>query len=265
MILIDEFGIDLDKVPHIGRMIFVNLGYEDLRSCQAVCKRWELFLGQQRKLWVDCLETKRIQLSLKDGLSLSRSDSNDWGSNDSFVSELRDIHWQDHDDDGIEGPNDSFIYENMSGCLCCDNERKYRNAEEAKDSWFWLIEKVKIGPISDIIDLIPKLAHFYIFGNIAVPNYVFEFQQDYLFLLKLMVKYDADVNLPEFLTKAILTENTDMVKFVAPKIDIKQRFETYASMAETSGSMEIVEFLNFLHKKDSNETKDFAEMENFDD
>ena len=57
--------------------------------------------------------------------------------------------------------------------------------------WFWLIEKVKDGPVSDIICLIPKIRHANLFGDIFEANHVTEFQQDYLSVFKLIVKYDA--------------------------------------------------------------------------
>ena len=52
------------------------------------------------------------------------------------------------------------------------------------ESWFWLIEKVKNGPISDIICLIPKIRHFDLFGDLFEANYVTEFHQDYFILIK---------------------------------------------------------------------------------
>ena len=58
-------------------------------------------------------------------------------------------------------------------------------------SWFGLIEKVKKGPISDIICLIPKIRHVDLFGDIFKAKHVTEFQQDYLSVFKLMVKHKA--------------------------------------------------------------------------
>ena len=58
-------------------------------------------------------------------------------------------------------------------------------------SQFWLIEKVKKGPISDMICLIPKIRHFDLFGDLYEANRVTEFQQDYLILLKMILKYDG--------------------------------------------------------------------------
>ena len=57
--------------------------------------------------------------------------------------------------------------------------------------WFWLIEKVKDGPVSDMICLIPKISHANLFGNIFKANHVTEFQQEYWSVFKLMVKHDA--------------------------------------------------------------------------
>ena len=57
--------------------------------------------------------------------------------------------------------------------------------------WFWLVEKVKDGPVSDMICLIPKIRHANLFGDIFEAKHVTEFQQDYLSIFKLVVKYDA--------------------------------------------------------------------------
>ena len=96
--------------------------------------------------------------------------------------------------------------------------------------WFWLIEKVKDGPISDIISLIPKICHAKLFGNIFRANHVTEFQQEYLSIFKLMVKYDAPLGTIgwgkyEFLKKAIQAKNFEMVKFVAPRIKVSQSYQ----------------------------------------
>ena len=90
--------------------------------------------------------------------------------------------------------------------------------------WFWLIEKVKDGPVSDIICLIPKICHAHLFGNIFKTNHVTECQQDYLSIFKLMVKNDAPFRWGkhDFLKKAIQAKNVEMVKFVAPKIKVSQ-------------------------------------------
>ena len=39
--------------------------------------------------------------------------------------------------------------------------------------------------------LIPKITHFDLFGDLYEANCVTEFQQDYLSIFKLLVKYDA--------------------------------------------------------------------------
>ena len=114
-------------------------------------------------------------------------------------------------------------------------------------SWFWLIEKVKKGPISDMICLIPKITHFDLFGDLYEANCVTEFQQDYLILLKMILKYDGSLDLPEFLAEAIRAKNVEMVKFVAPKIEIhKLPAKWYIKLAEQSGNEEILEYLNSL-------------------
>ena len=40
-----------------------------------------------------------------------------------------------------------------------------------------------------------------------------------------MLKYDAGLDLPEFLRFAILSENMEMVKHIAPKVDMHQVHE----------------------------------------
>ena len=76
-----------------------------------------------------------------------------------------------------------------------------------------------------------------------------EFQQDYLILLKMILKYDGLLDLSEFLAEAIRAKNVEMVKFVAPKIE-KDEFslKLYIKLAEQSGNEEILEYLNSLIK-----------------
>ena len=95
---------------------------------------------------------------------------------------------------------------------------KVRDSWLNAQSWFWLIEMVKNnGQISDIICLIPKICHFELFEDIFEANHVTEFQQDYLILLKMVLKYGAElyrfssrylgyektiwIHLPDFLEK----------------------------------------------------------------
>ena len=79
-----------------------------------------------------------------------------------------------------------MVQEILGNCPKCPHALKMEpNLPSLKtESWFWLIEKVKNGPISDIICLIPKIRHFDLFGDLFEANCVTEFQQDYLILLK---------------------------------------------------------------------------------
>lgn len=150
------------------------------------------------------------------------------------------------------------IVENCDQCQIKKEGRRMQNKEQKmKDkiidnegnaqSWFWLIEKVKKGPISDMICLIPKIRHFDLFGDLYEANRVTEFQDDYLILLKMILKYDGPLDLPEFLAEAIRVENVEMVKFVAPKIKKhKLPAKWYIKLAEQSGNEEILEYLNSL-------------------
>ena len=156
------------------------------------------------------------------------------------------------------------IVENCDQCEIKKEVRRSRNKEQKmKDkitvnegnaqSWFWLIEKVKKGPISDMICLIPKIRHFDLFGDLYEANHVTEFQQDYLILLKMILKYDGPLDLQEFLAEAIRAENVEMVKFVASNME-KHKLHNYPilsvhfyiKLAEQSGNEEIVEYLNSL-------------------
>ena len=152
------------------------------------------------------------------------------------------------------------IVENCDQCEIKKEVRRKQNKEQKmKDkiidnegnakSWFWLIEKVKKGPISDMICLIPKIRHFDLFGDLYEANCVTEFQQDYLILLKMILKYDGLLDLSEFLAEGIRAKNVEMVKFVAPKIE-KDEFslKLYIKLAEQSGDEEILEYLNSLTK-----------------
>ena len=133
----------------------------------------------------------------------------------------------------------------MRNCRDCMDEKDVRlwqklherNVEPNYASWFWLIEKVKNGPVSDMICLIPKIRLADLFSDIFWPKLVTEeFQQDYLSIFKLIVKYmpvkfDAfqlNWREPEFLRKAIQAKNVEMVKFI---------------MAKESGNKEILELI----------------------
>ena len=166
-----------------------------------------------------------------------------------------------------------MIIENCDQCQIKKEGRRLQNKEQKmKDkiidnegnalSWFWLIEKVKKGSISDMICLIPKIRHFDLFGDLYEANCVTEFQQDYLSIFKLMVKYDAPLGTIgwgkyEFLKKAIQAKNVEMVKFVAPKIKASQYLaetdrklvEKLCKMTKNSGNREILDFLNFWTDK----------------
>ena len=79
-----------------------------------------------------------------------------------------------------------MVQEILENCPKCPLALKmeYKMPSITQESWFWLIKKVKNGPISDIICLIPKIRHFDLFGGLFEANCVTEFQQDYLILLK---------------------------------------------------------------------------------
>ena len=114
-------------------------------------------------------------------------------------------------------------------------------------SWFWLIEKVKKGPISDMICLIPKITHFDLFGDLYEANCVTAFQQDYLILLKMILKYDGPLDLSEFLSEAIRAKNVELVKLMAQKIE-KHEFtaKLFLKLAEQSGNAEILDYIKSL-------------------
>jgi hypothetical protein len=154
----------------------------------------------------------------------------------------------------------------MENCRECIDEkdlrlkRKRENVIANHASWFWLIEKVKNGPVSDMICLIPKIRHVDLFGDIFEAKDVTEFQQDYLSIFKLMVKHRPvkhDALLlkwrePDFLRKAIQVKNVEMVKFIAPKIKASQfstetyveMVEDFRKMAKKSGNKEILELVD---------------------
>ena len=119
----------------------------------------------------------------------------------------------------------------MRNCRDCMDEKDVRlwqklherNVEPNYASWFWLIEKVKNGPVSDMICLIPKIRLADLFSDIFWPELVTEeFQQDYLSIFKLIVKYmpvkfdafELKRRKAKFLSKANQAKNVEMVKFL---------------------------------------------------
>jgi hypothetical protein len=68
------------------------------------------------------------------------------------------------------------------------------------------------------------------------------------------LKYDANINISAYLRAAIQAENIAMVKFVVTKVDIYKRDEfedqTYFSLVERTGNMELIRFFNSLICKD---------------
>ena len=95
---------------------------------------------------------------------------------------------------------------------------------------------------------------FYEFGDISQAKHITEFQQEYLNLFKLIFKYDANIDISAYLRYAIQAENIDMVKFVVTKVDIykKDEFEgqTYFTMVERTGNMELLQFFTSMISKD---------------
>ena len=171
---------------------------------------------------------------------------------------------------GSEGYITQVILEDCDECVDEKNERLKQKKEEKMEvkkeelkanraGWFWLIEKVKDGPVSDIVCLIPKICHADLFGDIFQANLVTEFQHDFLSVFKLMVKHDAPLRSRKcyFLKKAIQAKNVEMVKFLAPKIKVSQYFtetdkklvEKLCKMTKNSGNKEILDFLNFWTDK----------------
>ena len=71
------------------------------------------------------------------------------------------------------------------------------------ETWVWLIEKVKSGPVSDMICLLPKICHVDLFGDMFEAFYWKFFHQEYVSIFKLMVKHEAPLDEPDFLREAI--------------------------------------------------------------
>ena len=261
--------VDVFKVDPIGEKIFGYLDFKDLTNCRAVNEEWYDFLNEheQRGLWIRLLEKERLKLVLERPLTPAGSEEymeGDLGDPCSTDYLLRHIHLNDHFDNDIfyiEDENGDTIDEFDFGCEECRESRQHA-ANVAKNSWFWLINAVKNGQIADMICLIPKVCHFRLFGNISVASYIGKFQQDYFDIFKLLLKYDAGLDLPEFLRFAILSENMEMVKHIAPKVDMHQvhQFteENFLNMADETRNAELIEYIEsfFLDDSDSSENSE---------
>ena len=157
----------------------------------------------------------------------------------------------------------------MENCRECVSEKEDRIEQKMEEkrakskSWFGLIEKVKKGPVSDIICLIPKIRYFHLFGDIfeVVPiHHLKKFQQeDYLILFKMVLKYYGDLDFCVYLAKAIKAQNVEMVKFLGTEIHRKHEFSANVSLpkyikeeAERSYNKEILKYLNFLTEDNEN-------------
>ena len=97
--------------------------------------------------------------------------------------------------------------ENCDECVIEKEDRIKQKKEEKRaiKSWFGLLEKVKNGPVSDIICIIPKIRNFQLFGDIfeVIPvHHLKKFQkEDYLILFKMVLKYHGDLDLCVYLSK----------------------------------------------------------------
>ena len=146
---------------------------------------------------------------------------------------------------------------NCDACVSEKEERKEQKIEQkmedkraSAESWVWLIKKVERRPVSEIICLIPKIRHFDLFGDLFEVNPVKKFQQDYLIILKMVLKYDDDdLDLGIFLENAIKAGNVELVKFVATKIgycEFSTNLPNYIKLAENTFNVEILEYLNSM-------------------
>ena len=233
-----EFPINFKKFPHLGKIIFGYLEFNDLKSCRVVSKSWYKFLDDERLLWVELLEKEYGQL--KSDITLVEVQR---GSQDS----VKYISYDEEDEDSDEY-NDIYL-EGLANAF-----ENHTPTEVAFDSWTRLKDAVKNGPSADIISLIPNIKMFYEFGDISQAKHITEFQQEYLNLFKLILKYDANIDISAYLRYAIQAENIDMVKFVVTKVDIykKDEFEgqTYFTMVERTGNMELLQFFTSMISKD---------------
>ena len=155
----------------------------------------------------------------------------------------------------------------MENCRECENRMGIEAKEEAMEvkrnnteSWFWLIERVKTGPVSDIICLIPKIRHFDLFGNLFVIRPLKKFRQDYLILFKMILKYqneyhyeDEHFSLGGYLAQSIKAGRVEMVKFLVTEIRRPRKYcsahldlPKYIKLAEIFPvNKEILEYLIF--------------------
>ena len=150
------------------------------------------------------------------------------------------------------------LEELMENCDECVSETEYRIEEKVKrkrqekreeadlntESWLWMIERVKKGPVSDMICLIPRIRQYDLFGDIFRPI-MRKYQRDYLILFNMILKY-GELDLSIYFSKAIKAGNL-------PK---------YIKLAKRSGNEEICEYLKSLIA-DSKDTKKLEDNENF--
>ena len=149
--------------------------------------------------------------------------------------------------------------ENCDECVIEKEDRIKQKKEEKRaiKSWFGLLEKVKNGPVSDIICIIPKIRNFQFFGDIFEVIHVHHLkkfqQEDYLILFKMVLKYHGDLDFCVYLAKAIKALNVEMVKFLGTEIHRIHEFSAKVSLskyikelAEKSCNKEILKYLNSL-------------------
>ena len=113
----------------------------------------------------------------------------------------------------------------MENCPECVSEKEGRIKRAKSKSWFGLIEKVKKGPVSDMICLIPKIRY----------------------------SHHGDLDFCVYLAKAIEAQNVEMDKFLGTEIHRKHEFSANVSLpksikeeAENSYNKEILKYLNLL-------------------
>jgi hypothetical protein len=239
-----EFLIIFAKYPHIGQKIFGYLDFNDLKSCRVVSKSWYGYLNKERLLWVELLEKEHDQLR-------SKITQAQIGSQESVEYISPKTLWKTFNSDHDEYD----AYDEICSQAMADAFENHTPTEAVFESWSLLIDAVKHGPSADIISLIPKInIFFYVFGDISEAKCITKFQKEYFNLFKLILKYDANINISAYLRAAIQAENIAMVKFVVTKVDIYKRYEfedqTYFSLVERTGNMELIRFFNSLICKD---------------
>jgi hypothetical protein len=238
-----DFLTIFQKFPDTGKDIFGYLDFNDLKSCRAVCKSWYGYLEGERLLWVELLEKEHDQLRSK--ITLVQI-----GSQESLEYISPKSLWNTFNSD-----EDEYEYDEICSQAMADAFENHTPTEAVFESWSLLIDAVKHGPSADIISLIPKInMFFYVFGDISEAKCITKFQKEYFNLFKLILKYDANINISAYLRAAIQAENIAMVKFVVTKVDIYKRDEfedqTYFSLVERTGNMELIRFFNSLICKD---------------